>query len=102
MFDSLSDEGFRPMVLGFSGENPFPMIGGMEPPPEPKQPKVRVVTSASGAVSGHGGKGSNGSTPHDRIMAIIEREEGREREKRAEEVRLAEKAEGLVVGGTAV
>ena len=100
MFDSLSNEGFRPMVLGYSGENPFPMIGGTEPPPEPKKPKMRVVTSTSANVSGHSGK--LGGTPHERVMAIIEKEEEREKEKRAEEVRLAEKAVELGFGGRAV
>lgn len=100
MFDSLSDEGFRPMILGYSGENPFPMIGGSEPPLEPKKPKVKVATSASGYWSGHSGREVN--TPHERVMKIIEKEEEREAEKRAEEVRRAEKAEGVIVGGGAV
>jgi hypothetical protein len=98
MFDSLLDEGFRPMIIGWSGDNPYPMIGGTEPPPEPKQSKPKpkkVTTSASPSYSGHGGKA--GSTPHERVMAIIEREEEREAKKRAEEVRIAEKAEGLAV-----
>lgn len=74
MFDSLSAEGFRPMIMGWSGENPYPMIGGTEPPPAPAKPKVKVATSASGTFSGHGG-GSAGTTPHERVMRIIEKEE---------------------------
>lgn len=73
------------MILGWSGENPFPMIGGSEPPPEPVKPKIKVATSYSGAMSGHGKPGT-ASTPHDRVMAIIGEEERREKEKRASEV----------------
>lgn len=97
MFDSLSSQGFRPMIIGWSGENPFPMIGGSEPPPEPKKPKVRVATSASGAWSGHAGA-NKGTTPHDRVMKIIEKEEEREAKQRAEEVERSKKAEAISVG----
>lgn len=83
MFDSLSDAGFRPMVLGWSGENPFPMIGGSEPPEEPKKPKIKVATTWSSTVSGHS---SASGTPHDRVMAIIGQEERREAEMRKKEV----------------
>ena len=83
MFDSLSEEGFRPMVIGWSGENPFPMIGGAEPPPEPVKPKIKVATSWSSTVSGHR-EGSG--TPLDRAMAIIGEEERREKEGRRKEV----------------
>lgn len=83
MFDSLSASGFRPMVIGWSGENPFPMIGGSEPPPEPKKPKVQKTTTWSGAVSGHS---KDGTTPHDRVMKIIDEEERKEAEERRKEV----------------
>ncbi|KAK0260232.1 hypothetical protein LTR91_011246 [Friedmanniomyces endolithicus] len=96
MFDSLSTEGFRPLILGWSAENPYPMIGGIEPPPPPKAPKMKVVTSTSGTVSGHGGK--DGSTPHDRVMAIIVKEEEREAKARAEIVEKEKKAEALGYG----
>jgi len=96
MFDSLSTEGFRPLILGWSAENPYPMIGGIEPPPPPKAPKMKVVTSTSGTVSGHGGK--DGSTPHDRVMAIIVKEEEREAKARAEIVEREKKAEALGYG----
>jgi len=96
MFDSLSDEGFRPMIIGFSLENPYPMIGGSEPPAPPKKPSMpKVSASASGRVSGHGG--TLGNTPHERVMAIIEKEEALEAKKRAEEVYIAEKAGNLAV-----
>ena len=72
------------MVLGWSGENPFPMIGGMEPPPEPEKPKIKVATTWSGTVSGHG-KGGVG-TPLDRVNAIITEEEKREMKGRRKEV----------------
>ena len=92
MFNSLTDEGFRPFVLGWSGENPFPMIGGAEPPDAPKKALMpQVKRSAAPAYSGHRCGPSN-STPHERIMAIIAREEEREAKKRAEEVQIAEKA----------
>ena len=79
------------MILGWSGDNPFPMIGGSEPPPEPKKPKIKVATSSSGTVSGHG-KDST-TTPHDRVMAIIGEDERREREGRRKMVMEAEKGE---------
>lgn len=82
MFDSLSDAGFRPMVLGWSGENPFPMVGGAEPPPEPQKPKIKVATTWSGRASGHG----SATTPHDRVMAIIGEESRREAEGRKTDV----------------
>ncbi|RMY34934.1 hypothetical protein D0866_04938 [Hortaea werneckii] len=92
MFNSLTDEGFRPFVLGWSGENPFPMIGGAEPPDAPKKALMpQEKRSAAPAYSGHRCGPSN-STPHERIMAIIAREEEREAKKRAEEVQIAEKA----------
>lgn len=69
------------------------MIGGSEPPPEPKKEQPRKATSASVSWSGHGGK--MGSTPHERVMAIIEKEEEREARKRAEEVERAERAEAV-------
>ena len=81
-FDDLCDEGFRPMIIGWSAENPFPMIGGSEPPPEPKKPKVKVATTWSSSVSGH----SSGDTPHDRVMRIIQKEDEREAEERRKEV----------------
>ena len=96
MFDSLSDEGFRPTILGWSGENPYPMIGGVEPPPEPKAPKMKVATSASGTISGHGGR--EGATPHERVMAIIEREEEKESKHRREVVEREKKAKALGYG----
>ncbi|KAK3683140.1 hypothetical protein LTR37_020527 [Vermiconidia calcicola] len=88
MFDSLSDQGFRPMVMGWSGENPFPMIGGAEPPSEPQKPKMKVATSWSGNVSGHG---KDSGTPHDRVMAIIGDEERKQAEGRRKEVVESEK-----------
>lgn len=95
MFDSLSDEGFRPMVLGWSGENPYPMIGGSEPPPEPVKPKVKAATSASGYVSGHSSS-NNPGTPHDRVMAIIKEDERREAEARKKDVLAAENEKGKI------
>lgn len=91
MFDSLAAEGFRPMLLGWSGENPYPMIGGELPEKPKEKPKPKVSTSWSGTVSGHGSPG----TPHDRVMAIISEDERREAKKREEEVRIAEKARGI-------
>nr|POE87763.1 hypothetical protein CFP56_10992 [Quercus suber] len=86
MFDSLSEQLFRPMILGWSGENPFPMIGGSEPPSKPKKLVPRTVTSTSATVSGHSGVKGN---PHDRVMAIIDAEEEREAKKRKELVERA-------------
>nr|OQO32074.1 hypothetical protein B0A51_00612 [Rachicladosporium sp. CCFEE 5018] len=83
MYDSLSGDGFRPMILGWSLENPFPMIGGSEPPEEPKQPEIRKATTWSNNVSGH----AKGANPHERVMAIIAKEEERQKERRAGEVR---------------
>lgn len=95
MLESLSTEGFRPFILGWSGENPFPMIGGSEPPEPPaKKLRPKVARSATPAYSGHA---ERAGTPHQRVMAIIEREEQRESEKRAEEIRIAEKAGGMAV-----
>jgi hypothetical protein len=81
MFDSLADEGFRPMISGWSEENPFPMIGGVEAPAPPKKIQPKRATTWSGGVSGH----SKGN-PHDRVMAIIEKEEEKEKKGRALEV----------------
>lgn len=92
MFDSLATEGFRPMILGWSGENPYPMIGGSVPDMPKAKPKPRVTKTWSGTVSGHG---KEGTTPHERVMAIIGEEEKREAKKREEEVRIAEKAKGI-------
>jgi hypothetical protein len=86
MFDSLSEAGFRPMVLGWSGENPFPMIGGSEPPPEPKKPKIKVATTWSGTVSGHSSTTPQSATPHERVMAIIGNEEKKEADGRRKDV----------------
>ena len=80
------------MVLGWSAENPFPMIGGSEPPLEPKKPKIKVATSWSSTVSGHG-EGTN--TPLDRVMAIIDDEERKEARARRNEVEGSEKAIGI-------
>ena len=80
------------MILGWSAENPFPMIGGSEPPPEPKKPKVKVTTSWSATVSGHG---KDASTPHERVLAIIGEEEKREAEGRKKDVVDAEKEKGV-------
>ena len=96
MFNSLTESGFRPYILGWSGENPFPMLGGVTPDP-PKKVLAPRVRSAAPAYSGHGGGRYKGMNPHDRVMAIIDREEEREAEKRAEEVRIAEKAGSLAV-----
>jgi len=73
------------------------MIGGSEPPLAPKKVRPRkAATSATPTYSGHGGAGA-GKTPHERVMAIIEKEEEREAKKRAEEVAVAEKAGKLAV-----
>lgn len=84
MFDSLSEQGYRPMVFGYSNENPFPMLGGVEPPPPPKKKEPKRATTWSHAVSGH--TGAQGETPHDRVMAIIQDEEERLAKERAAEV----------------
>lgn len=91
MYDYLAFEGYRPMMLGWSGENPYPMLGGETPEKPREKPKVKVSTSWSGTVSGHASQG----TPHDRVMAIIGEDEKREAKKREEEVRIAEKARGI-------
>lgn len=101
MFDSLSDEGFRPMVLGWSAENPFPMIGGSAPPSEPEKPKIKVATSWSGTVSGHNSATTPG-TPHDRVMAIIKKDEDREAQVRKKEVLKPEGERGKIGADAAV
>ncbi|WPG99428.1 Hypothetical protein R9X50_00224200 [Acrodontium crateriforme] len=95
MFDELSDQGFRPLIIGWSAENPFPMIGGSEPPPEPKKKAPRVAKTYSMSVAGHSTR--TGETPHDRVMAIIDAEEEREAKKRKEDIERAEKANDLAV-----
>lgn len=83
MFDSLAEEGFRPMIIGWSLENPFPMIGGSEPPEAPKKPKEpKRATTWSMSSAGHGD-----GNPHERVMKIIKEEEEREGKERAEEVK---------------
>lgn len=77
------------MIIGWSEENPFPMIGGSEPPEEPKQVQPKTATTYSGTVSGHG---KAGTTPYDRVMSIIEEEEHAEARKRKHEVEDASKA----------
>ncbi|EME43776.1 hypothetical protein DOTSEDRAFT_71570 [Dothistroma septosporum NZE10] len=84
MFDSLSEEGHRPMVYGYSNENPFPMLGGVEPPQPKKKQEPKRATTWSHTVSGH--SGTQGETPHDRVMAIIQNEEERLAKERAAEV----------------
>ena len=74
MFDSLSTEGFRPMIIGYSSENPFPELGGKEPPPPPKKQEPKRATTWSNSVAGH----SESSTPHDRIMSIIRDDDEKE------------------------
>lgn len=75
MFDSLSEEGFRPMVIGYSNENPFPMLGGSEPPKPKEKPKPKPAKTWSNTAAGH--STAQGATPHDRIMAIIKDDEER-------------------------
>ena len=73
------------MILGWSAENPYPDIGGSEPPPppsKPKEPKRPATYSAS--MSGH--SKAMGETPHDRVMEIIRAEDEREAKARALEV----------------
>ena len=94
MFDYLATEGLRPMLLGWSGENPFPMIGGHDPPPKPSKPKAKTSSSWSGGVSGHSAKG----TPADRVMAIIAQEERNEADARKQQVLQSEKRVGGVEG----
>ncbi|QIX00610.1 hypothetical protein AMS68_006127 [Peltaster fructicola] len=93
MFDDLADEGFRPMIIGWSKENPFPMIGGSEPPAPPPKAKVRVTKTYSNAVSGHSEVAGN---PHDRVMAIIDAEEAREAKQRARELEKEAETDTLV------
>ncbi|KAF2864448.1 hypothetical protein K470DRAFT_254089 [Piedraia hortae CBS 480.64] len=104
MLDSLSDGGFRPMILGWSGENPYPMLGGTEPPRPPPNArdidpltgqKKKVATSASLRFSGHGGK--PGQTPMDRINKIFEAQDEQEAGERKEQVETANKAGQLAV-----
>lgn len=91
MYDHLATEGFRPMIIGWSLENPFPMIGGVEPPEPPKMPKIKRATTWSNASAGHGAD----STPHDRVINIIKAEEEREAKARAELVKAEMVREGL-------
>jgi len=83
MFDSLAEEGFRPMIIGWSLENPYPMIGGSEPPAAPEKPK-EPKRAATWSMSSAGHQEGN---PHDRVMKIITEEEARESRERAEEVK---------------
>lgn len=117
MFDSLAEGGFRPLILGWSGmsnltlpprhlvahvdtvENPFPMIGGSEPPPEPKREKPKTAATWSNTVSGHSDR--DGSTPHDRVMAIIERDEQQEAERRKDDVEKASTEKSGLMGAYA-
>lgn len=92
MYDHLAEEGFRPMIIGWSLENPFPMIGGSEPPEPPKAPKIKRATTWSNHSAGHAAD----STPLDRVNNIIKAEEEREAKARAEQV----KAEMLRAGLT--
>lgn len=85
MFDDLSTSGFRPCLLGWSAENPFPMLGGVIPEPPKKKPAPRLAKTWSNAVSGH--SRVEGETPHDRIMAIIRDDEEREARLRELQVR---------------
>lgn len=91
MYDHLANEGFRPMIIGWSLENPFPMIGGSEPPAPPKMPKVKRATTWSNTSAGHGA----GSTPHERVLNIIQAEEEREAKARADLVKAEMVREGL-------
>jgi len=91
MYDHLATEGFRPMIIGWSLENPFPMIGGVEPPEPPKAPKIKRATTWSNTSAGHAAD----STPHDRIINIIKSEEEREAKSRADLVKAEMMREGL-------
>lgn len=95
MFDTLAEDGFRPMIMGYSNENPFPMIGGTEPPPKPQLPaeKVRATKTVSNMVSGHSQVHGN---PHDRVMAIIDAEEEAEARQRAAELEKTSETDALV------
>lgn len=61
---------------------------------------MKVAKSASGYYSGHGGDAK--TTPHERIMKIIEYDEEREAKAREEQVRISEKAEKIGYGSSAV
>ena len=91
MYDHLAGEGFRPMIIGWSLENPFPMIGGMEPPEPPKAPKIKRAPTWSNTSAGHAAD----STPHDRVINIIKAEEEREAKSRADLVKAEMMREGL-------
>lgn len=91
MYDHLATEGFRPMIIGWSLENPFPMIGGVEPPEPPKMPKIKRATTWSNTSAGHGAD----STPHERVINIIKAEEEREAKARADLVKAEMVREGL-------
>lgn len=91
MYDHLATEGFRPMIIGWSLENPFPMIGGVEPPEPPKMPKIKRATTWSNTSAGH----SANSTPHERVINIIKAEEEREAKARADLVKAEMVREGL-------
>jgi hypothetical protein len=91
MYDHLAGEGFRPMIIGWSLENPFPMIGGVEPPEPPKMPKIRRATTWSNTSAGHAAD----STPHDRVLNIIKAEEEKEAKARADLVKAEMVREGL-------
>lgn len=91
MYDHLADEGFRPMIIGWSLENPFPMIGGSEPPAPPKAEKIKRATTWSNNCAGHAAN----STPHERVLKIIEADEEREAKARADLVKAQMVREGL-------
>ena len=88
------------MILSHTHENPYPTIGGTPPPlpdkkpPQQQDPRVAKF-GVSQTYSGHGGPA--GSTPYDRVTAIIEREEEREAKKKRAEFELKFKADELVV-----
>ncbi|KAM3420004.1 hypothetical protein BST61_g3315 [Cercospora zeina] len=87
MFDSLSEEGFRPYIIGYSNENPFPMLGGVEPE-QPKQkstPAPKVAKTWSNFAAGH--SKAQGETPHDRVMAIIKDDDEKEAKLREIQIR---------------
>lgn len=93
MFDSLADDGFRPAIIGWSKENPYPMIGGTEPPAPPKKPKLPKTKTWSNAMAGHSESHGN---PHDRIMAIINAEDEAEAKQRARELEKDSETDTLV------
>jgi hypothetical protein len=84
MFDTLSAEGHRPMVIGYSNENPFPMLGGVEPPKPSQKKAPKVAKTWSTTAAGH--SANNGATPHDRIMAIIQDDEAKAAKEREKEI----------------